>query len=93
LEDVERRTARLSLADAAGLFTQASAVLGADSGPLHLAAALGAPSLLFYLATDPGVWRPIGPRAGIVDCRELWGAAKNEAELEARALAALRALL
>ncbi len=68
--ELERRTARLSLADLAGLLTLAFAAVGADSGPLHLAASLGARTLVFFRASNPVVWRPCGLRAVAIDCRE-----------------------
>ncbi|MEW5912473.1 MAG: glycosyltransferase family 9 protein [Thermodesulfobacteriota bacterium] len=40
--------------------------LGADSGVSHLAAALGAPCLVVFQASDPRVWGPRGPRARVV---------------------------
>jgi ADP-heptose:LPS heptosyltransferase len=36
--------------------------VGNDSGPAHLAAACGAPTIVLYGPTDPRVWRPDGPR-------------------------------
>lgn len=35
--------------------------LGNDSGPAHLAAALGLPVEVVFTTTDPAVWRPLGP--------------------------------
>ncbi|MCB2188669.1 MAG: hypothetical protein KQJ78_19800 [Deltaproteobacteria bacterium] len=45
--------------------------VGADSGPSHLAAALGAPTLAGFAATDPRIWAPRGPRARAVAVGEL----------------------
>lgn len=91
--EMERRTARLSLVDLAGLFTLASAAVGADSGPLHLAASLGVRTLVFYTASDPAIWRPIGPQASVVDCRGVPGEPIRAATLRERALDALQTLL
>ena len=63
---------RLALAPAAGLAATArlasrSAIcIGADSGPTHLAAAAGAPTLALFGPTDPARFGPVGPRAGAV---------------------------
>ena len=57
----ERRVARaLSLDRLAGLSSLARAFVGNDSGPTHLAAAVGCPTLALYGPTDPAVWRPLG---------------------------------
>lgn len=40
--------------------------VGNDSGPGHLAAAVGTPTVSIFGPTDPVVWRPLGPRARIV---------------------------
>lgn len=45
----------LRLDDAAALLAGARAVIGVDTGLTHLAAALGAPTIGVYCATDPGV--------------------------------------
>ena len=42
----------------AALLRRARLVLGPDSGPLHLAAALDTPSVRLYGPTDPAVWGP-----------------------------------
>jgi hypothetical protein len=38
---------------------RAHAVIGVDSGPMHLAAALGKPGVAIFGPTDPGVARPV----------------------------------
>ena len=40
----------------------ASAYVGHDSGPTHLAAIIGLPTLALFGPTDPAVWSPLGPR-------------------------------
>lgn len=72
---------RARFAGAGGLFVQAIQVLaeivgqarafvGADSGPSHLAAQLGTPTLALFGPTDPGCWSPIGPRVSVVQAPE-----------------------
>jgi ADP-heptose:LPS heptosyltransferase len=41
---------------------EARAFAGNDSGPAHLAAALGVPTLAIFVSTDPAIWRPVGPQ-------------------------------
>jgi lipopolysaccharide heptosyltransferase I len=52
----------------AALLSRAAPVVGLDSGPMHLASALGAPTVsIFALRTDlPDRWRPLGPRVAVV---------------------------
>jgi ADP-heptose:LPS heptosyltransferase len=47
----------------AAILGGAPAYVGADSGVSHLAAALGAPTLAVFQASDPLVWAPRGARA------------------------------
>jgi lipopolysaccharide heptosyltransferase I len=50
-----------SLADLVGLLARASLVISGDTGPLHLAAALGTPTVGIFGPTDPwrnGPWAP-----------------------------------
>jgi len=42
----------------AALMTKCSAYLGNDSGPSHLAAAVGLPTLALFGPTDPHIWSP-----------------------------------
>lgn len=67
---------RTSLTESVTLLSQATLFLGNDSGPGHVAGALGVPSVILFIATkdvDPDVSsaperiRPIGPR--VVICR------------------------
>lgn len=56
-------------ADLLGLLnalTGAAGFLGHDSGPSHLAAMLGLPTLALFGPTDPAVWSPVGPRVAAV---------------------------
>jgi ADP-heptose:LPS heptosyltransferase len=47
----------------AGLLAKSRLFIGNDSGPGHIAAAVGAPSLTLFGPTDANVWRPRGPMA------------------------------
>jgi lipopolysaccharide heptosyltransferase II len=55
-----------SLLDLAALLAGAEALVSGDTGPLHLAAALGRPVLGVYGPTDPGQTGPLGGRAAVV---------------------------
>jgi heptosyltransferase-2/heptosyltransferase-3 len=46
----------------AALYARARVVLGPDSGPLHLAAAVGAPTVTLFGPADPAEFGPWGPR-------------------------------
>lgn len=47
-----------SLRDAKSLLAHASLFLGNDSGPAHMAAALGVPALVLFGPSDPVIWAP-----------------------------------
>jgi lipopolysaccharide heptosyltransferase I len=51
---------RTSLIELAWLLSGCAAVVGGDSGPTHLAAGLGVPTLAVHLRTDPGRNGPLG---------------------------------
>lgn len=53
----------------AAVLTQASLVIGADSGVVHLAAALERPTLALFGPTNPEAWQPLG--ATVLDPAEL----------------------
>jgi heptosyltransferase-1 len=59
---------RTSLMGLSALLKRATVVVALDSGPMHLAAALGVPTVgIFALRTDlPDRWRPLGPRVAVI---------------------------
>ncbi|GAB4558774.1 MAG: glycosyltransferase family 9 protein [Anaerolineae bacterium] len=52
---------KTSLGQLAALFAQCDLVLGPDSGPLHLAVAVGVPTVHLYGPADPSLFGPWGP--------------------------------
>ncbi len=54
------------LATVAALIAEAGGYVGNDSGPTHLAAALGRPTVALFGPSDPAVWAPRGPRVRIL---------------------------
>ncbi|HEV8268509.1 MAG TPA: glycosyltransferase family 9 protein, partial [Thermoanaerobaculia bacterium] len=50
----------------ARLAKEATLVVGADTGPTHLAAATGTPTVALYGPTDPAVFGPLGARTAVV---------------------------
>ncbi len=69
--DEVRRLARAPVVDLTGktggfgalgaLFARCALFVGADSGPMHLAAAVGAPVVAIFGPTDPAVYTPFSP--------------------------------
>jgi ADP-heptose:LPS heptosyltransferase len=59
---------RTSLGAFGALAARARVVVAMDSGPMHVAAAVGAPTVgIFALASDePRRWAPLGPRTAVV---------------------------
>ena len=55
-----------SLVELEALLGDAGAYVGNDSGPTHLAAAMGVPTVALFGPTPPHVWRPIGPRITVL---------------------------
>lgn len=53
-----------SLLDLAALYETCDVVVGGDTGPLHLAAALGVPVVGLYGPKDPAVYGPLDGRTG-----------------------------
>lgn len=54
-----------------GLVKRAAFFVGNDSGPSHLAAALGVPSEVVFTRTDPDIWRPLGENLRVVRLSDL----------------------
>ena len=54
------------LPDVAALLSLARAAVGNDSGPTHLAAAVGCPTVAVFGPTDPAVWAPLGSHVRVV---------------------------
>ena len=50
----------------ARMTSEAATFVGNDSGPAHLAAALGVPTTVIFVSSDPEIWRPVGPRVQVV---------------------------
>lgn len=55
-----------SLGDLGEIISTARAFVGADTGPTHLAAQLGVPTIALFGPTDVRVWSPIGPSVSVV---------------------------
>ncbi|MFA4995336.1 MAG: glycosyltransferase family 9 protein [Bdellovibrionales bacterium] len=66
---------KTSLFELAGILRRAAVVIGNDTGPLHMAAALGAPTLALFSGKSDPVWsRPPGPKVA-------WRQSANIADL------------
>ena len=50
----------------AGLLAKAALFIGNDSGPGHIAAAVGTSTLTLFGPTDPGLWAPRGKRSKVL---------------------------
>jgi ADP-heptose:LPS heptosyltransferase len=55
-----------SLDEAKGLLSKAALFIGNDSGPAHMAAAFGVPSVVLFGASSPAIWSPWQTEAEIV---------------------------
>ncbi len=54
---------QMSIGELAALLKGAAAVVSNDSGPMHLSAALGAPTLGLFGPETPLMYKPMGPKA------------------------------
>jgi len=54
--------------------------IGNDSGPTHLAAAVGTPVVALFGPSDPAVWAPRGPRVALAAAPSLEGIAVDQVE-------------
>lgn len=50
----------------ADILRLARVYVGGDTGPTHLAAQLGVPTIAMFGPTDPAVWSPVGPRVRVL---------------------------
>ena len=58
---------QLSLVELASLISISHKILGNDSGPSHLASALGVPGVVIFGPTDLAIWRPLGAQTMVLD--------------------------
>lgn len=56
----------VGLRDLAALYAGVRLFVGNDSGPAHLAAAVGCPTIAVFGPTDPRIWAPRGSRVAVV---------------------------
>jgi len=78
-----RTLAGAPLAEVKALIAGASVFVGNDSGPAHMAAAFGVPSVVIFGASSPEIWRPwkavaetlVAPDLGTLGVEEVWAAA------------------
>lgn len=67
----------LTLGELAALLSCADVLVTVDTGPLHIAQAVGTPVVALFGPTDPRVWGPRGARDIVlrmpVDCSPCWG--------------------
>lgn len=57
---------KTTLPELVALLARCELFLGGDSGPLHVASALGLPSVSVYGPTDPAITGPMGPNARVL---------------------------
>ncbi len=62
---------QLSLGELAALLSRCRLLISNDSGPVHVAAAVGTPVVALFGRAQPGInaarWRPLGPRHIVLD--------------------------
>jgi ADP-heptose:LPS heptosyltransferase len=62
----EHQIVQGSLNDAKALLSKAAVFIGNDSGPAHVAAAFGTPSVVLFGSSNPAIWGPWQTEAEIV---------------------------
>jgi heptosyltransferase III len=77
-----------SLKEVKGVLSNAALFIGNDSGPAHMAAAFGVPSVVLFSTSDAAIWGPWQTEAEVIVTRE--GLAKVSVS---RVIAALERLL
>lgn len=68
-----------SLAEASALLAGASLFIGNDSGPAHMAAAHGVPTVVLFGPSDEAVWGPWRTRSQVLKSVDLAGISVDEA--------------
>ena len=72
----------LTLSELAVFLRNASCLITVDTGPLHIAQAVGCRTVAIFGPTDPAVWGPRGERDAVLchpaDCSPCWGKGKCE---------------
>jgi predicted lipopolysaccharide heptosyltransferase III len=67
----------LSLGEVAALLAEARLLVTVDTGPMHIADAVGTPVVALFGPTDPQIWGPRGANATVlrhvVPCTPCWG--------------------
>ena len=75
----------LTLPELAAFLEKATCLLTVDTGPLHIAQAVGCRTVAVFGPTDPVVWGPRGERDVILqyptDCSPCWGKGKCEKKM------------
>lgn len=56
----------LKLGHLAALIASCDLFIGNDSGPMHMAAALGVPVVSFFGPSDPAIWGPVAAQAKVI---------------------------
>jgi heptosyltransferase-3 len=82
---------QLPLPEVARQLARCQVFLGHDTGPAHLAAACGVPSVLVFGPTDPAVWGPVGGHVRILRAPSASLTDVSAADVTAAALSAWRA--
>ena len=83
-----RTLAGAPLAEIKSLLASASVFLGNDSGPAHMAAAFGVPSVVLFASSDPAIWGPWRTPSEVIAAPE--GIAEIRVEQVLEALTRLR---
>jgi len=67
-------TGKTTVAQCVSLLSYCRLLLSNDSGPVHIAAALGTPVISIFTRNQPGInpkrWRPLGPRSRFIAPRQ-----------------------
>jgi ADP-heptose:LPS heptosyltransferase len=62
--------ARGNLGETKALMSRATVFIGNDSGPAHMAAAFGIPSIVMFSSTNPAIWGPWRTEQEVIVARE-----------------------